>query len=144
MGQKIAFRPHQTRGQEIIRILENMGFRNPSKYDGNCSESITKDYAFIGGCDGAEDCIILTDIVYLENIGYKICTLEEYEEEMKKSEATIEPSMVKLDDVCDWIQKNMTKYVKHKTSMGENGAIDIYIISYDLDMVRNLRKAMEK
>lgn len=63
---------------------------------------------------------------------------------MKKSEATVESSMVNLDDVCDWIQKNMTKYVKHKTSRGENGEIDIYIISYDLDMVRDLRKAMEK
>lgn len=63
---------------------------------------------------------------------------------MKKSEAIVESSMVNLDDVCDWIQKNMTKYVKHKTSRGENGVIDIYIISYDLDMVRDLRKAMEE
>ena len=79
MRKKIAFKPHATRGEEIIKIFENKGFRNPSKYDGNYSENITKDYAFIGGCDGAEDCIILTDIVYLETIGYKIYTLEEYE-----------------------------------------------------------------
>ena len=76
---KIAIKPHKNRGNKIIEIFENRGFRNPSKYDGNYSENITKDYAFIGGCDGAEDCIILSDIVYLENIGYKVCTLEEYE-----------------------------------------------------------------
>ena len=63
---------------------------------------------------------------------------------MKKSEATVEPSMVNLDDVCDWIQKNMKKYVKHKTSMRGNGEIDITIISCDIDIVRDLRKAMEK
>ena len=84
--KKIAFKPHETRGQEIIKILENRGFRNPSKYDGNYSENITKAYAFIGGCAGAEDCIILTDIVYRENIGYKICSLEEYENEYKAME----------------------------------------------------------
>ena len=86
MRKKIAFKPHETRGQEIIKIFENRGFRNPSKYDGNYSENITKDYAFIGGCDGAEDCIILTDIVYLENIGYNIYTLEEYEKLTKTSQ----------------------------------------------------------
>ena len=63
---------------------------------------------------------------------------------MKKSEAIVESSMVNLDDDCDWIQKNMTKYVKHKTSMGENGEIEITIISHDIDIVRDLRKAMEK
>lgn len=78
---KIAIKPHKNRGNEIIKIFENLGFRNPSKYNGNCSENITKDYAFIGGCDGAEDCIILTEIDYIENIDYKIYTLEEYEAE---------------------------------------------------------------
>lgn len=63
---------------------------------------------------------------------------------MKKSEATVESSMVNLDDVYDWIQKNMKKYVKHKTSRGENGEIEITIISHDIDIVRDLRKAMEK
>lgn len=93
--KKIAFKPHETRGREIIKILENRGFRNPSKYDGNYSENITKDHAFIGGCDGAEDCIILTDIVYLENIGYKICTLEEYENEYKTTEIMSRLEMLK-------------------------------------------------
>lgn len=78
---KIAIKPHKNRGQEIIKIFENKSFKNPSKYDGNYSENITKDYAFIGGGDGAEDCIILTDIAYLEGIGYKIYTLEGYEAE---------------------------------------------------------------
>ena len=78
---KIAIKPHKNRGNEIIKIFENRGFRNPYKHNGNYSESITKDYAFIGGCDGAEDCIILTEIDYIENIGYKIYTLEEYEAE---------------------------------------------------------------
>ena len=81
--KRIVIKPHKNRGNEIIKIFENRGFRNPSKYDGNYSENITKDYAFIGGCDGAEDCIILSDIAYLENIGYKIYTLEEYENEYK-------------------------------------------------------------
>ena len=65
--KRIAIKPHKNRGNEIIKIFENRGFRNPSKYDGNYSENITKDYAFIGGCDGAEDCIILSEIAYLEN-----------------------------------------------------------------------------
>ena len=86
MRKKIAFKPHETRGEEIIKIFENRGFRNPSKYDGNYSENTTKDYAFIGGCDGAEDCIILTEIDYIENIGYKIYTLEEYEKLSKTSQ----------------------------------------------------------
>ena len=81
--KRIVIKPHKNRGNEIIKIFENRGFRNPSKYDGNYSENITKDYAFIGGCDGAEDCIILSEIAYLENIGYKIYTLEEYENEYK-------------------------------------------------------------
>ena len=46
--KKIAIKPHKNRGNEIIKIFENRGFRNPSKYDGNYSENITKDYAFIG------------------------------------------------------------------------------------------------
>ena len=79
---KIAIKPHKNRGNEIIKIFENRGFRNPCKYDGNYSENITGDYAFIGGCDGAEDCIILTEIDYIENIGYKIYTLEEYEADL--------------------------------------------------------------
>lgn len=137
MGQKIAFRPHQTRGIDIINTLMDMGGKNTFQSIG---WTVTPEAYFID-----ESGIIRTGLTrLLEKEGYKIYTLEEYEEEMKKSEATIEPSMVKLDDVCDWIQKNMTKYVKHKTSRGENGAIDIYIISYDLDMVRDLRKAMEK
>lgn len=70
--------------------------------------------------------------------------LVDEEEEMKKSEATVEPSMVNLDDVCKWIQKNMKKYVKHKTSRGEDGEIEFTIISHSVDMVRDLRKAMEK
>ena len=137
MGQKIAFRPHQTRGIDIINTLRDMGGKNTFQFSGWI---VTPEAYFID-----ENGIIRKGLTrLLEKEGYKIYTLEEYEEEMKKSEATVEPSMVKLDDVCDWIQKNMTKYVKHKTSRGENGEIDIYIISYDLDMVRDLRKAMEK
>ena len=95
---KIAIKPHKNRGNEIIKIFENRGFRNPSKYDGNYSENITKDHAFIGGCDGAEDCIILTNIVYLENIGYKICTLEEYEKLTKPAQDFAVDILTKVKD----------------------------------------------
>ena len=58
-----------------------MGFRNPCKYDGS-SQFFFEDYAFIGGCDGAEDCIIIDNIDRLERVGYKIYTLKEYEADL--------------------------------------------------------------
>ena len=121
---RVAIKPHKNRGQEIIRIFENRGFRNPSKYDGNYSENITKDYAFIGGCDGAEDCIILTDIVYLENIGYKICTLEEYEADLA--------NIMFLDKVEKYLRNNIILYTYATTLYQQE------------EWFNNFRKAMEE
>lgn len=121
---RIAIKPHKNRGNEIIKIFENKGFRNPSKYSGNYSENITKDFAFIGGYDGAEDCIILTDIVYLKNIGYKIYTLEEYEAEYTNRKI--------LDKV--------EKYLRDK--------IILYVLATTVDQreewFNDFRKAMEE
>lgn len=138
---KIAIKPHKNRGNEIIKIFENRGFRNPSKYDGNYSENITKDYAFIGGCDGAEDCIILTDIAYLENIGYKVCTLEEYEDEMIEGLAIEESQkkMVSLDKVCDLLYAMLC-------TQDINDYDYVTAPAYDNveDFVEDFRKTMEK
>lgn len=137
MNKKIAFRPHQTRGIDMINTLRDMGGKNRFQSIG---WTVTPEAYFID-----ESGIIRKDLIrLLEKEGYKIYTLEEYEEEMKKSEATVEPSIVKLDDVCDWIQKNMKKYVKYKTSRGENDEIEFTIISHSVDMVKDLRKAMEE
>jgi hypothetical protein len=38
MRKKIAFKPHETRGQEIIKIFKSLGFRNPMNYDGIASD----------------------------------------------------------------------------------------------------------
>ena len=35
MRKRIAFKPHETRGQEIIKILENMGGVNKYNLDGS-------------------------------------------------------------------------------------------------------------
>ena len=35
MREKIAFKPHKTRGQEIIKILENIGGVNKYRLDGS-------------------------------------------------------------------------------------------------------------
>ena len=72
MRKRIAFKPHETRGQEIIKILENMGGVNKYNLDGskgiiaietNRGNYITNDW----------DCCGL-----LRN-GWKIYALEEYE-----------------------------------------------------------------
>ena len=72
MRKRIAFKPHETRGQEIIKILEYMGGVNKYNLDGskgiiaietNRGNYITNDW----------DCCGL-----LRN-GWKIYTLEEYE-----------------------------------------------------------------
>ena len=73
--KKVAFKPHETRGQEIIRILENMGGVNKYNLDGSkgiiaietkAGNYITNDW----------------DILGLTKLGYKIYTLEEFFEEI--------------------------------------------------------------
>lgn len=121
---RIAIKPHKNRGNEIIKIFENRGFKNPSKYSGNYSENITKDFAFIGGCDGAENCIVLTDIVYLENIGYKIYTLEEYEADLANIRI--------LDKVEKYLRDNIILYTYATTVYQQE------------EWFNNFRKAMEE
>jgi len=72
---KIAFKPHETRGQEIIKILENMGGVNKYNLDGSKGIiAIEKNY---GNCIAND-----WDILGLMKLGYKIYTLEEYEDEL--------------------------------------------------------------
>lgn len=70
--KKIAFKPHETRGQEIIKILEGMGGVNKFNLDGskgiiaiepNRGNYITNDWDYRGM------------LLY----GWKVYTLEEYE-----------------------------------------------------------------
>jgi hypothetical protein len=70
--KKIAFKPHETRGQEIIKILEGLGGINVYNLDGstgtiaietNRNNLIANDW----------------DTKGLLRMGYKIYTLEEYE-----------------------------------------------------------------
>lgn len=72
MRKRIAFKPHETRGQEIIKILENMGGVNKYNLDGskgiiaietNRGNYITNDWDYCG--------LLLN--------GWEIYTLEEYE-----------------------------------------------------------------
>ena len=77
MRNKIAFKPHETRGQEIIKILEGMGGVNKYNLDGskgiiaietNRDNYITNDWDYRG--------LLLR--------GWKIYTLEGYEK-LKKT-----------------------------------------------------------
>lgn len=92
----IAFIPHPTRGNEIINIFKSLGFRNPMNYDGTAPDEYLS-MAYVGGCDGAEDCIILDNISYLRRVGYKIYTLEEWEE-LNKHENTNNPAILSARD----------------------------------------------
>ena len=77
MRNKIAYKPHETRGEEIIKILEGMGGVNKYNLDGSkgiiaidysSNKSITNDWDYRG--------LLLR--------GWKIYTLEEYEK-LKKT-----------------------------------------------------------
>ena len=70
--KKIAFKPHETRGEEIIKIMEGMGGINKYNLDGskgiiamektNRGNYIANDWSMLG----------------LMKLGYKIYTLEDY------------------------------------------------------------------
>lgn len=134
MNKKIAFICHKTRGQEIIKILEGMGGVNKYNLDG--SKGIIAIETNIRGNYITND----WDYLGLLELGYEVYTLETWEEKNN----SVLTKTVNLDDVCEWIQKNMKKYVKNETSRGENGEIEFTIITHSVDMVRDLRKAMEK
>ena len=77
-NKKIAFIPHETRGQEIIKILEGMGgvnrlnFKGYEKW-GNRSVLYIEKFQNSIAIDG--------DMVALAKMGYKIYTLEDWENE---------------------------------------------------------------
>ena len=54
---------------------------------------------------------------------------------MKKSEATVEPSMVNLDDVCNWIEKHIFDFPWYDNEQGDFSPKDV---------ANALRKAMEE
>lgn len=93
--KKIAFKPHETRGEEIIKILEKMGGVNKYNLDGSkgilaidysSNKSITNDWDFCG--------------LLLE--GWEIYTLEGWEKNN-------EEKMVSVDKVKDWLYINFTE-----------------------------------
>jgi hypothetical protein len=76
MRKRIAFKPHETRGQEIIKSLENMGGVNKYNLDGskgiiaietNRGNYITNDWDYRG--------LLLN--------GWEIYTLEEFENKFR-------------------------------------------------------------
>ena len=78
MRKRIAFKPHETRGQEIIKILENMGGVNKYNLDGskgiiaietNRGNYITNDWDYWG-------------LLQSDN-GWEIYTLEEFEDKFR-------------------------------------------------------------
>lgn len=116
---KIAFKSHKTRGQEIIKILENMGGVNKYNLDGsqgtvlaieiNYGNYITNDW----------------DILGLMRLGYKIYTLEEYEKfrELEKSPSSPTAGLVE-------------KEIKPKFKVGDkitNGEITFTILTLSSD-----------
>ena len=145
--KKVAFKPHETRGQEIIRILENMGGVNKYNLDGSkgiiaietkAGNYITNDW----------------DILGLTKLGYKIYTLEEFFEEIynmlknnicEKTPSPPTPSfdefvsilnkkLIKLEDACEYIKENFECYV--------GADVSPYYIYVD-EFVEDFRKAME-
>lgn len=78
MRKRIAFKPHETRGQEIIKILENMGGVNKYNLDGskgiiaietNRGNYIANDWDYWG-------------LLQSDN-GWEIYTLEEFEDKFR-------------------------------------------------------------
>ena len=73
---KIAFKPHETRGEEIIKILEGLGGFN--RYNTRKATATFKDTAY---CVDERRIIIEMYEEELIESGYKIYTLEEWEKE---------------------------------------------------------------
>ena len=74
MRKRIAFKPHETRGQEIIKILENMGGVNVDNHKGNLPIEWDSAYYVYG-----DHTIQYARIDYLSKLEYEIYTLEEFE-----------------------------------------------------------------
>lgn len=96
MRKKIAFKPHATRGEKIIKILEGMGGVNKYNLDGskgilaietNRGNYITNDWDMMG----------------LWRLGYEVYTLETWEENN-------EEKMVSVDKVKNWLFDNFSEW----------------------------------
>lgn len=92
-NKKIAFVPHKTRGQEIIKILEEMGGVNMYNIDG--SEGIIAIETKLRGNPITND----WDYCGLLELGYEVYTLETWEEKNN----SVHDEMVSIDKVKDWI-----------------------------------------
>lgn len=75
--EKIAFLPHKTRGQEVIKILEKMGGVNVYNLDG----SETVGFPAVISIERNQAITNDFDARVLYKMGYKIYTLEEYEKQ---------------------------------------------------------------
>ena len=81
MRKKIAFKSHETRGHDIIKILEGMGGVNVDNHKGNLPTEWDSAYYVYG-----DNTIQFARIDFLSKLEYKIYTLEEYENECKVME----------------------------------------------------------
>lgn len=80
MRKRIAIKPHETRGQEIIEILEAMKGVNVDNHKGNFPiEWESAYYVYYG-----DKTIQCARIDILSKLGYEIYTLEEFEDKFPK------------------------------------------------------------
>ena len=167
MRKKIAFKPHKTRGQEIIKILEGMGGVNKYNLDGskgiiaietNRGNYIANDWDYYG--------LLLN--------GWTVYTLEEYEK-LKKSaqdfavDALIEKRDCYFDDldvvivaeayIAGYDECNQNKCLETKPKMVNLDDVCKWVENYifdfpwydneqgdfsSKDVANALRKAMEE
>ena len=77
-NKKIAFKSHETRGNEIIKILEGIGGVNADDHKGNLPIEWDSAYYIYG-----DNTIQFARIDYLSKLEYKIYTLEEYDDKFR-------------------------------------------------------------
>ena len=118
MRKRIAFKPHETRGQEIIKILENMGGVNKYNLDGskgiiaietNRGNYITNDWDYCG--------LLLN--------GWEIYTLEEYEN-IKKAAQDFAVDILTKEREC-YFDDSDVEIVAEAYMAGYKDAINIYV-----------------
>lgn len=110
--KKIAIKPHKTRGKEVISILEKNGGVNCNEYSG--TEHIEHPVAYYVAVDHY---IVFSNITFLEQRGYKIYTLEEWEDECKSDEM-IEGLVEESDDFEKMYMESEKRY-EEEYSKGE-------------------------
>ena len=75
-NKRIAFKPHKTRGKEIIRILEYLGASNIRGLDATWRSEESEKLAYYITHFGT---IGYNPLYFVKQLGYEIYTLEEYE-----------------------------------------------------------------